>query len=191
MPKRKLYKKRPKYYVTAVQLDLDFDGFEYLKWGGQQRCKPGDWLVNNNGDTYTIDKTYFRDFYNRVSPGVFNKIGGIWAEEASESGSVKTKEGSTDYAAGDYLVFDRPEGGDGYAIKKLIFERMYEEINPKLELTAEQQSYINERIQPKIEEFKTKAHKNERQYYFWRRLQSLPPPSSPSLAALLLRTHYT
>jgi hypothetical protein len=167
MPKRKLYKKRPKYYVTAVQLDLDFDGFEYLKWGGQQRCKPGDWLVNNNGDTYTIDKTYFRDFYNRVSPGVFNKIGGIWAEEASESGSVKTKEGSTDYAAGDYLVFDRPEGGDGYAIKKLIFERMYEEINPKLELTAEQQSYINERIQPKIEEFKTKAHKNERQYYFW------------------------
>ncbi|MGD9307906.1 MAG: hypothetical protein PVG51_02140 [Desulfosarcina sp.] len=85
----------------------------------------------------------------------------------------------------------RPEGGDGYAIKKLIFERMYEEINPKLELTAEQQSYINDRIQPKIEEFKTKAHKNERQYYFWRRLQSLPPPSSPSLAALLLRTHYT
>jgi hypothetical protein len=167
MQKRKPYKKRPKYFVTAVQLDLDFDGFEYQKWGGKQRCEPGDWLVNNNGDVYTIDKAYFRDFYQPVSPGVFNKIGGIWAEVASEAGSLKTKEGTTGYTPGDYLVFDRPEGGEGYAIKKLIFERMYEEIDPKLDLTREQQSYIDDRIQPKIEDFKTKANNNQRQFYLW------------------------
>lgn len=137
MKKRKLYKKRPKYYVTAVQLDLDFDGIEYRKWGGKQECKPGDWLVNNNGDTYTVDKEYFRDFYQRVSPGVFNKIGEIWVEVAEEIGSIGAKEGSTDFNAGDYLVFDRPEGGEGYAINKLIFKRMYEEIDPKLDLSIE------------------------------------------------------
>ncbi len=167
MQKRKLYRKRPKYYVTAAKLDLKFDGFEYHKWGGKQTCKPGDWLVNNNDDIYTIDKEYFKDFYQRVSPGVFNKVGEIWAEVASQMGSVKTKEGSTEYSVGDYLVFDRQEGGEGYAIRKQIFERMYEEIDQKLELTPEQQSYISDRIEPKIEGFKTKARISRRQFYTW------------------------
>ena len=165
MQMRKLFRKRPKYYVTAVQLNLEFDGFEYHKWGGQQTCKAGDWLVNNNEDIYTIDKDYFRDFYQHVSPGVFNKVGEIWAEVATERGSVKTREGFTEYAAGDYLVFDRQEGGEGYAIRKHIFERMYEEIDPKLELTSEQQAYLNGRIQSKIEEFQTKSGNNQRRFY--------------------------
>ena len=105
MPERKLYRKRPKYNVTAVQLDLEFDGFNYEKWKGTQACKPGDWLVNNNGDVYTVDKEYFRDYYQKVSPGVFEKVVAIWAEVAVEKGSIPTKEGSTAYEAGDYLVF--------------------------------------------------------------------------------------
>ena len=125
---RKLYKKRPKYFVTAVQLDLDFEGFEYQKWGGKQKCKAGDWLINNGGDIYTVDKRYFTDNYQLISPGVYNKVEEIWAEVAVENGSIKTLEGSTDYKADDYLVFDQKEGGDGYAIKKQIFESMYEVI---------------------------------------------------------------
>lgn len=167
MGNRKLYRKRPDFHSTAVQLDLDFDGFEFQKWGGKQKCKRGDWLVNSNGETYTITKEYFSNFYQIVSPGVYKKIGGIWAEVATGSGSVKTEEGLTEYIAGDYLVYDRQEGGEGYAIKKPIFERMYEEIDAGLALTAEQQSYINDRIQPKVDEYNTKAIRNRKLFYFW------------------------
>ncbi|MGQ1785145.1 MULTISPECIES: DUF4231 domain-containing protein [unclassified Saccharicrinis] len=164
---RKQYLKRPKYYVTAVQLDLDFKGFEYEKWGGKQKCKAGDWLINNNGDTYTVDKAYFNDFYQFVSPGVYNKIGEVWVEVATENSDIKTIEGSTEYAIGDYLVFDRQEGGDGYAIKKQVFERMYEEVDLEFNLTLEQKSYIDKRIQPRIDEFKDLANQNRNWYYIF------------------------
>ena len=167
MQNRKLFRKRPKHHLIAVQLDLEFDGFSYQKWGGKQTCKQGDWLVNNNGDVYTIEKEYFRDYYQRINPGIFEKVGQIWAEIAEESGSIKTKEGSTDYTAGDYLVFDRQEGGEGYAVKKHIFENMYEQIDEKLVLTEEQKSYLNDRIIPKIDEYSAKAKSNQNQYYIW------------------------
>ena len=48
---RRKYKKKPTSFITAVQLDLDTEGFTYNKWGGKQVCKKDDWLVNNNGDT--------------------------------------------------------------------------------------------------------------------------------------------
>jgi hypothetical protein len=39
---------------------------------------------------------------------------------------VKTKEGTTHYDAGDYLVYNEPDGGDPYAVSKENFERMYQ-----------------------------------------------------------------
>src|SRR5258707_14820409 len=53
------YRRRERTHVTAVRLDLDTDGFTYHKWGSAQRCKRGDWLVNNQGDVYTIDAETF------------------------------------------------------------------------------------------------------------------------------------
>ena len=57
--------KRPDQKVHAVRLDLETDGFTYRKWGAEQRCKRGDWLVSNpddagNSDTYTVDADTFR-----------------------------------------------------------------------------------------------------------------------------------
>jgi hypothetical protein len=37
--------------VIAVRLDLETDGFSYRKWGDTQRCKAGDFIVSNDGDT--------------------------------------------------------------------------------------------------------------------------------------------
>jgi hypothetical protein len=167
MGNRKLYRKRPKYFITAVQLDLEFDGLEYQKWGGKQKAKQGDWLVNNSGDTYTIDKKYFSENYEKVSTGVYEKFAEVWAEVATEKGSLKTLEGSTSYIEGDYLIYDREEGGKGYATSKAKFERMYEEVSHDLNLTQEQQSFINNRIQPLIEDFKAKAKKNKNHYFSW------------------------
>jgi hypothetical protein len=126
MNQRKRYKKRAETRVTAVRLDLDTDGFTYRKWGGVQTCKPGDWVVNNQGDTYTIDADTFAETYREVSPGVYAKHGEVWVEVAERPGIIKTKEGETHYQAGDYLVYNDAAGKDGYAVEKRVFDLQYE-----------------------------------------------------------------
>ena len=120
------YRRRKRTPVTAVRLDLDTEGFAYQKWGGTQRSKRGDWLVNNQGDVYTVDGETFDRTYRLVSPGVYEKEGTVWAEQAERPGAIQTKEGSTAYQAGDYLVFNEPGGKDGYAMTSETFHSLYE-----------------------------------------------------------------
>ena len=126
MSERKKYFKKASLYVTAVRLDLVTEGFTYQKWGDVQTCKPGDWLVNNQEETYTIDGETFERTYRLLSPGVYVKKAPVWAEVAGRPGKIKTKEGITHYERGDYIVFNDEMGIDGYAISKESFEEMYE-----------------------------------------------------------------
>ena len=126
MNARKRYVKRETEYVVAVQVDLDTDGFTYRTWGGLQRCKAGDWLVNSAGDTYTVDRDTFERTYRASGPGQYVKTTPVWAEVATTSGDVHTKEGTTHYEPGDYLVYNEQGGGDAYAVSKEDFDRMYE-----------------------------------------------------------------
>jgi hypothetical protein len=126
MSDRQKYKRKKKQFVTAVCLDLETQGFTYEKWGGEQRCKAGDWIVNNDGDVYTVDGEVFLQTYKEKSPGLFFKDTPIWAEVAETGGVVETKEGSTQYEAGDYIVSNNEDGSDAYAISAEKFERMYE-----------------------------------------------------------------
>jgi hypothetical protein len=119
------YKKRDNQSVIAVQLNLDTDGFIYKKWGGDQCCKRGDWIVNNNGDIYTIDKDVFARTYKNLSPGLFIKTTQVWAYVADEPGTVETKEGTSEYKKGDYIVYNNPDGSDGYCMSAEKFESMY------------------------------------------------------------------
>ena len=48
------------------------------------------------------------------------------AEAAASAGVIDTKEGSTGYEAGDYLVYNGPDRTDGYAVGREKFEEMYE-----------------------------------------------------------------
>jgi hypothetical protein len=66
---RRQYRRRPDQFVVAVQLDVDTSGFTYDKWGGEQRCKRGDWLVDNDGDVYTVDQDTFCRTYREVERG--------------------------------------------------------------------------------------------------------------------------
>ena len=120
------YRRKKQTTVTAVRLDLETEGFTYEKWGGTQRCKPGDWLVNNQDDVYTVDAETFARTYRMVSPGVYEKSGQVWAEQAREPGTIRTKEGSTAYEAGAYLVYNERHRRDGYAMSKETFESLYE-----------------------------------------------------------------
>jgi hypothetical protein len=126
MTMRRRYRKRADRFVTAVQLKLDTDGFDYRKWGGDQHCKAGDWLVDNEGDCYSVDAAVFARTYRALEPGRYLKITPVWAERAAADGSVPTKEGRSHYRAGDYLVYNNEDGTDAYCISADKFDAMYE-----------------------------------------------------------------
>ena len=126
MSERRRYRKKANASVTAVRLSVDTDGFTYTKWGAEQRCKRGDWVVDNEGDVYTVDADVFARTYRRLGPGVFVKTTPVWAEVADAPGAIATKEGKTHYERGDYIVFNEERGGDGYAVAAKKFEEMYE-----------------------------------------------------------------
>ena len=126
MGTRLKYIKRAGQTVVAVQFALETDGFTYRKWGGVQRCKAGDWIVNNDDDVYTVDRETFERTYRQVGAGTYVKITPVWAAVAAEAGCVQTKEGETHYRTGDYLVFNEEQGGDAYAVSADKFEAMYE-----------------------------------------------------------------
>jgi len=123
--RRQQYIKRDGEFLVAVRLDLATDGFTYRKWGGTQTCKAGDWLVNNRGDIYTIDSETFARTYREAGAGRYVKCVAVWAEVAASDGVVQTKEGSTRYKVGDYIVYNEPKGEDAYAVARAVFERMY------------------------------------------------------------------
>jgi hypothetical protein len=126
MTTRRRYRKKADQFVVAVKLDLDTPGFIYRKWGAEQKCKAGDWLVDNNGDIYTVEAGVFSRTYRSVGPGIYAKTTPIWAEVATHAGSVATKEGRSHYDAGDYLVYNNEDGTDAYCIGAAKFESMYE-----------------------------------------------------------------
>lgn len=126
----KRYRRRGDALVVAVRLDLDTEGFTYRKWGGDQTCKAGDWVVNNDGDTYTVDGEVFDRTYEEVRPGLFKKTSDVWARVAEEGGEIRTREGVTSFRAGDYLVFNDPDEDDGWAVAPEKFEQLYEPAPP-------------------------------------------------------------
>ena len=126
MALRRKYIKRSGTPVIAVQLNFDTDGFTYRKWGGIQTCKPGDWIVNNGGDVYTVDRETFERTYRADGLGTFRKVTPVWAEVAERDGVIRTREGVTHYKVGAYVVFNDAEGKDGYAVDRESFEKMYQ-----------------------------------------------------------------
>ncbi len=87
----KKYIKKERIPVIAIQLNLETDGFSYNKWGGQQKCKRGDWLVYNQGETYTIDADSFAATYEKFGLYSHVKTAPVYAAEAMCDGHIDTK----------------------------------------------------------------------------------------------------
>ncbi|MBI5721216.1 MAG: hypothetical protein HZC37_26395 [Burkholderiales bacterium] len=126
MSLRQRYRRKPDQAVVAVQLRLETEGLRYRKWGHEQQARAGDWLVDNDGDVYTVAAESFARTYREVGRGTYVKSTPVWAEQAREAGSVITREGRTAYAAGDWLVSNHEDGSDAYAVGAEKFEAMYE-----------------------------------------------------------------
>lgn len=121
--------KREETQAVAVPIHLNSEGIYYEKWGSLQHSPASAWLVQNikSGDAYTIDANSFARTYERLPnlPGNYVKTAPVWAERALADGVIKTREGTTAYGAGDVLVFNRPDGDDGYAMSSEKFTTRY------------------------------------------------------------------
>ena len=131
MGRRVKYRKKPSQFVVAVRLDLETDGLSYRKWGGRQRAKRGDWLVDNDGDVYTVAARVFARTYRRTRSGWYVKKTPVWAEVATKAGRIKTKEGASAYRKGDYLVYNLRDGRDGYSMSPAKFKAMYTRVTTR------------------------------------------------------------
>lgn len=120
----------PKYLpICAIQLKLDNLAFTFDKWGKPQSAKANDWLVEKKNDVYIIDDTSFKATYSPVLVNVFRngefvlipvpnqwyKSAPMYVIEAKEDGAIITKEGSTQYIAGDAICYNNPDLSDGWA----------------------------------------------------------------------------
>ena len=75
---------------------------------------------------YTVDAAVFARTYRPAGKGTYIKSTPVWAEVATQSGLVETKEGRSRYGVGDYLVYNEEGGGDAYCMGPAKFEAMYE-----------------------------------------------------------------
>ncbi len=125
MPALKRYRRREMTTVTAVQIALETDGFTYRKWGEEQVARAGDWLVNNNGNVYTVDGKEFGRSYIHVRDGVYEKTAPVWAETALSDGKVRSTSGFTSFRMGDFIVYSDETKADGWAMSAKEFTRLY------------------------------------------------------------------
>ena len=123
---RQRYRRKPDQAVTAIRLQLEFDGFTHRKWGAEQRVRAGDWLVEHDGEVHTVAAGSFARTYRPVSPGRWLKTTPVWAQVATQDGSVATQEGRTHFRIGDFLVSNEADGSDAYAIRADKFHQLYE-----------------------------------------------------------------
>lgn len=123
------YRPREAATVLALRLALDLQCFSYEKWGGEQRARQGDWLVDKDGDVYTVTDSSFSRTYRLVRPGVYRKDAPVWAYVAESEGVVPTEEGATAYRAGDYVVYHLPGDDLGWAMGAEEFLRTYEALS--------------------------------------------------------------
>lgn len=48
------------------------------------RREAGDWIMNIDGDVYTVDRETFARMYRAVGPGTDEKVAPVWAEVAEQ-----------------------------------------------------------------------------------------------------------
>jgi hypothetical protein len=123
----KKYRKKADQTVSALQLTLAIDELRYQKWGSTQRAKSGDWLVQNGDESYTVEQASFANTYTPLGNTLYRKSNVVWAEVAETPGQIHTKEGTSAYVAGDYLVYNKADRSDGYAVRCDKFHDMYQE----------------------------------------------------------------
>jgi hypothetical protein len=157
------YIKKHTQVVEAMPLAIDGATLKYEKWGGQQQAQEGDWLVNNSGEFYTVEKNSFANTYQKIFGNRYRKVAPVWAEVADKDGEIVTKEGLTHYQSGDVIVCNNENKVDCYAIAKDVFVQTYQPDN-KENKPMLSQDYIEQRVDDQITWYEKKSCVNQKRF---------------------------
>lgn len=96
--------------------------------GATMQAGPGDWLVQENGATWSVRNDIFRSSYRHVSGHEWQRCGTVLARLAQPGETVDTVEGPTVAADGDWVVIG--DTGEQWPVPADVFARHYASIPP-------------------------------------------------------------
>jgi hypothetical protein len=88
----------------------------------------GDWEVQSEGKTWSVRDDIFQDTYEPAGDGLWQRKGHVQARPAQPGETVKTLEGPTTAADGDWVV--RGSQGEQWPVPGQEFAARYAEFQP-------------------------------------------------------------
>ncbi|MGQ7787939.1 PGDYG domain-containing protein [Nesterenkonia sp. K-15-9-6] len=92
--------------------------------GAVMEAKPGDWIVDDDGQQWSVDAEVFAETYEAVSEGRYRKTGEVRARQIAQPTSLETLEGSDQLDAGDWVV--QNASGECWGVSDARFRRRYQ-----------------------------------------------------------------
>lgn len=99
------------------------------KHGSLLSAQPGDWLLKEGGQEWTVARNIFEKTYTACGEGEYVKSAPIRAVKLDAPAVISTLEGESEAKEGDYLA-SNPEG-DIWPIPAEEFERVYRPVEKK------------------------------------------------------------
>ena len=106
--------------------------------GQTMQANAGDCQVQADGRTWSVREDIFRTSYEHVDGSQWRRRGDVFARPAQPSETIKTLEGPTTAADGDWVV--RGADGEEWPVPAQEFAERYNELDPAADATPNPQS---------------------------------------------------
>jgi hypothetical protein len=106
--------------------------------GQTMQANAGDWHVQADGRTWSVREDIFRTSYEHVDGNQWRRRGDVFARPAQPSETIKTLEGPTTAADGDWVV--RGADGEEWPVPAQEFAERYTELDPAADAAPNPQS---------------------------------------------------
>jgi hypothetical protein len=122
--------------VTAEQRSTPWTWTSHS--GQTMQADAGDWQVQADGRTWSVREDIFRTSYEHVDGNQWRRRGDVFARPAQPSETIKTLEGPTTAADGDWVV--RGADGEEWPVPAQEFAERYTELDPAADATPNPRS---------------------------------------------------
>jgi hypothetical protein len=122
--------------VTAEQRSTPWTWTSHS--GQTMQANAGDWQVQADGRTWSVREDIFRTSYEHVDGNQWRRRGDVFARPAQPSETIKTLEGPTTAADGDWVV--RGADGEEWPVPAQEFAERYTELDPAADATPNPRS---------------------------------------------------
>ena len=92
------------------------------------RANAGDWAVQQDGETWSVDDEIFRATYEHVGGRTWRRRGTVLARPAQPGEKIDTLEGCATASQHDWVV--RGADGEEWPVSADVFAKRYTELHP-------------------------------------------------------------